>query len=260
MPVSFGGGMARKAFSGDHVKELPKGKVEPYRLWFEFLKLALEIQPEKVDNKLFEPWGDVTKENFNDWFPKNWQKLFALPASLTVIESINEAKDYFDDEKSVIIRIDKTGPVKRQIEDFKKILKAHRDTKTKSQPLRPAYEIISKRSMNNAHLRAMLRILAFNHKHNGKIDEATRAYYEWASNWNNQIRDKGWKREQIKIPIVLTEFDTEIKRHEKRISENSHKVKKGDKYYSARRAANRFLRNAKKILDNVSTGKFPGAF
>jgi hypothetical protein len=260
MPVSFGGGMARKAFSGDHVKELPKGKVEPYRLWFEFLKLALEIQPEKVDKKFYEPWDDVTKENFNDWFPKNWQKLFALPASLTVIESINEAKDYFDDEKSVIIRVDKTGPVKRQIEDFKKILKAYRDTKTKSQPLRPAYEIISKRSMNNAHLRAMLRILAFNHKHNGKIDEATRAYYEWASNWNKQIRDKKWKREIIKIPVVLTAFDTEIKRHKNLIETNTAKIKKDDKYYSARRAVNRFLRNAQNILDNVSVGKFPGNF
>ena len=252
--------MARKAFSGDHVKELPKGKMEPYRLWFEFLKLAMEIQPQKVNKKFYEPWGDITKEKFNDWFPKNWQKLFALPASITVINSLDEAKDYFKDEKNVLIKIDKNGPVKRQIEDFKKILKAQRETKIRSQPLRPAYEITSKRSMNNAHLRAMLRILAFNHKHKGKIDEAITAYYEWASNWNKQIRDKKWKREQIKIPVVLSAFDTEIKRHEKLVSENSHKVKKDDKYYSARRAANRFLRNAQTILDNVSGGKFPGSF
>ena len=252
--------MARKAFSGDHVKELPKGKVEPYRLWFEFLKLALEIQPEKVDKQFYEPWGDVTKEKFNDWFPKNWQKLFALPASLTVITSIDEAKSYFDDEKSVMIRIDKTGPVKRQIENFKKILKVSRDTKSKPTLLRPSYEITSKRSMNNAYLRAMLRLLAFNHKCNGKIDEATSAYYEWASGWNKKIRDKKWKRDLIKIPVVLTAFDTEIKRHKKLTETNTAKLKKDDKYYSARRAANRFLRNAQKILDNVSAGKFPGIF
>jgi len=252
--------MARKAFSGDHVKELPKGKMEPYRLWFEFLKLAMEIQPEKVNKKVYEPWGDVTKEKFNDWFPKNWQKLFALPASLTVIESVNEAKGYFEDEKSVIIRIDKTGPVKRQIEDFKKILKLHRDTKPRSLPLRPAYEITSKRSMNNAHLRAMLRILAFNHKHKGKIDEATKAYYGWASNWNKQIEDKKWRREKIFIPAVLKVFEREIKSYEKLIEESSLRVKKGDAYYNARRDTNRFYRKAQKILDNVSRGVFPGAF
>ena len=59
--------MARRAFTGDHIKELPKGKIEPYRLWFEFLKLALEIQPDKVDKKFYAPWGDISKLTFNEW-------------------------------------------------------------------------------------------------------------------------------------------------------------------------------------------------
>ena len=38
-----------KAFSGDGEYVLPARKVEPYRLWFEFLKLALKDPDIKVD-------------------------------------------------------------------------------------------------------------------------------------------------------------------------------------------------------------------
>ena len=117
--------MARKAFTGDHIKELPKGKAEPYRLWFEFLKLALDMQPEKVNRKFYEPWGDVQNISFNDWFPDNWQRLFAVPASLTLVKSLSEAETFLADGKRVLVRIDRTGPVKRQIEDFKKKFAGH---------------------------------------------------------------------------------------------------------------------------------------
>lgn len=250
--------MARKAFTGDHIKELPKGKREPYRLWFEFLKLALETQPEKVNLKFYEPWGDVTKISFNDWFPQNWQRLFAVPASLTLVNSLSEAVNFLADNKSVLVRIDRTGPVKRQIEDFKKILKASREPKAKTTALKPAFEITSNRSMINASLRAQLKLLGLYHKHNGKIDEATKEYYQWATNWNKQIRDKNWNREQIRIPIVLTTFASEIERYENEVKNSTSRIKKRDEYYGARSDANRFLRKARKVLDNVSSGKFPG--
>lgn len=252
--------MARRAFTGDHIKELPKGKVEPYRLWFEFLKLALEVQPEKVDRTFYEPWGDVTKEKFNDWFPQNWQRLFATPASLTIIGSLVDAERFLGDEKSVLIRIDKTGPVKRQIEDFRKILKANRVTASNRIVLRPLFEIVSKRSMNNASIRAMLKLLSLYYQHNQKIDEATKQYYKWASDWNKKIRDKKWKYEPIRIPLVLTTFATEIERYEKEKERHGGRLKKDDKYYMARSDAGRFLRKAKKILDNVSSGEYPGSF
>lgn len=252
--------MARKAFSGDHIKELPKGKVEPYRLWFEFLKLALEVQPEKVDKNFYEPWGNVSGEKFNDWFPKSWQKLFSTPASLTVVSSVSEAQNYLDDPKRVLISIDKAGPVKRQIEDFKKILKVHRQPTAKQSVLRPAFEIASNRSMNNASLRAMLKLLSLYHAQNGKIDEATKNYFAWATAWNGQIKDKKWKREQIRIPSVLANFAKEIELHENALLQNGTRIKKREQYYSARSDAGRFLRKARKVLDNVSSGKFPGAF
>ena len=252
--------MARKAFSGDHIKELPRGKVEPYRLWFEFLKLALEVQPEKVDKKFYEPWGNVSNERFNDWFSQNWRKLFATPASLTVVSSASEAQGYLDDPKSLLIRVDKSGPVKRQIEDFKKILKAHREPSGKRVYLKPPFEIASNRSMNNASLRAMLKLLAFFYAHGGKIDEATKNYYSWATAWNAQVKYKKWNRELIRIPSVLATFAKEIELHENLLAQNGTRVKKRDQYYGSRSDAGRFLRKARKILDNVSFGKFPGVF
>lgn len=41
--------MARKTFSSDYVHALPKGRREPYRLWFEYLKLAQKLVPEQVN-------------------------------------------------------------------------------------------------------------------------------------------------------------------------------------------------------------------
>jgi hypothetical protein len=126
--------------------------------------------------------------------------------------------------------------------------------------LRPAFEIISKRSMNNASIRAMLKLLTLYYQHNQKIDEATKEYYKWASEWNKKIRDNKWKYEPIRIPLVLTTFATEIERYEKEKERHGGRLKKDDKYYMARSDAGRFLRKAKKILDNVSSGKYPGIF
>lgn len=252
--------MARKAFSGDHSKELPKGKMEPYRLWFEFLKLAKEVQPDKVDHKFYEQWGDVTKERFDDWFTKNWQRLFSTPASLTIIHSLTEAEQSLKNEENLLIRIDKTGPVKRQIEDFKKILKTHRDPNSKKSVSRPAFEIISNRSMNNASIRAMLKLLKLYYRNNQEIDEATKEYYNWASDWNRKIKDKKWKYEPIRIPEALKKFAVEIQRHEDESAKSPKKLKRSIDYSLRRSDAGRFLRKAKKILDNVSSGKYPGIF
>ena len=66
--------MAIKAFSGDLVDELPRGKIEPYRLWFEYLKFALKTQPGRVNRKFYESWGNVETEDFDEWFKQNWKK------------------------------------------------------------------------------------------------------------------------------------------------------------------------------------------
>jgi hypothetical protein len=48
-----------KKWKGDDAHQLPVQQVEPCRLWFEFLKLALQDETLTVNTKRDEAWGDV---------------------------------------------------------------------------------------------------------------------------------------------------------------------------------------------------------
>lgn len=58
---------------------MPARQVEPYRLWFEFLKLA-HIDPEiHVDYDHYADWGPFWEMSFNHWWSgARWRGLFAV--------------------------------------------------------------------------------------------------------------------------------------------------------------------------------------
>ena len=102
--------MARKAFSTDYELDLPWGRIEPYRLWFEYLKFAYNHPDYKslIDNRIYESWGDVANEKFNDWWDRNWRKLFAIPASIEILKNATEQEDSIG-KKRLSGRQDQTG-------------------------------------------------------------------------------------------------------------------------------------------------------
>jgi hypothetical protein len=114
--------------------------------------------------------------------------------------------------------------------------------------------------MNNASTRAMLRMLSLYHKHNGKIDEATKEYYAWAIDRNQKIKNNKWKYELVRIPEVMRKFASEIEKHEKEAAMSPRRLKRSIEYSLARTAAGRFMRKAHKIMENVCVGKYPGIF
>lgn len=187
--------MVRKAFSGDLVDELPRGKMEPYRLWFEYLKFALKTQPGRVNRKFYESWGNVETEDFDEWFKKNWKKLFAVPASVTLITSIEDANHAFNEEDVLLIKITNKAPIRRQIADFTKALASQKRKKVSSEKS-PRYQISSKRSMSLDLLRAMLKFLQLLQVNND-IEVASKAYFKWAKDWNEKIKQKKWKRQKF---------------------------------------------------------------
>ena len=56
--------MMQKKWSGSGTHKLPALQVEPYRLWFEFLKLAIQDPTMNVDRDHYSAWGDVENSTF----------------------------------------------------------------------------------------------------------------------------------------------------------------------------------------------------
>jgi len=250
--------MARKAFSGDLVDELPRGKMEPYRLWFEYLKFALKTQPGRVNRQFYESWGNVETEDFDEWFKQNWKQLFAVPASVTIITSPKDASQALSEEDVLLIKITNNAPIRRQIADFGKVLASQKRKKVDSD-LSPKYQITSKRSMSLDLLRAMLKFLQLLQVNND-IEHAAKAYSKWAKDWNEQIKQKKWKRQKIFIPAPIGSLADQSKKHEDKQRLSVTKEPRSGEYNTARSDVNRLRRKAEKVVSNVSKGIFPGDY
>ncbi len=80
--------MSQRQFAGDSSFRLPKGTIEPYRLWFEYLKVADRHPNIEVDRSLYGNWGAIEGVAFDDWWSKHWRELFATQAETAVIEQL----------------------------------------------------------------------------------------------------------------------------------------------------------------------------
>ena len=114
--------MVRKAFAGDKSFRLPKGKIEPYRLWFEFLKLALREPSIKVDPALYASWGNVIDQDFDVWWDEHWRNLFAMKAQTAVIADFDDFNAALADPIFVVLRVSLAGTKKRRMKDIKDAL------------------------------------------------------------------------------------------------------------------------------------------
>lgn len=252
--------MGRRAFSGDLLHELPKGKIEPYRLWFEFLRYAYETIPVRVDKKFYERWGDISDCKFDEWFKNNWKRLFASPASVSIIDDPADAIASLNEEGVVLIKVLNSVPLRRQIADFSKALSVFRGVKKIAQKQEPDFIIVSKRSMNLDSLRAMLKFLRLMQQYSD-IEVATKSYFEWAEAWNKKIKiRKNDKRTEIYIPTPIENLIEEIKIHEQEQLGSKKKLKKSALYNNARNDMRRFHRRAEKVVLNVARGQFPGEY
>jgi hypothetical protein len=77
---------------------------EAYRLWFEFLKRAIDNPNVKVELKHYKAWGDVSKYKFDKWWKEIGSKVIDLNSQSTVSFAI----DGTIEEGSYLVRIPKT--------------------------------------------------------------------------------------------------------------------------------------------------------
>ena len=78
-------GQLRKRWRGDEEHRLPAQKIEPYRLWFEFLKLASRDPEIQIDKRFYQRWGSVDAD-FDDWWSAHWRDLFSVDIGVRVCE------------------------------------------------------------------------------------------------------------------------------------------------------------------------------
>lgn len=254
--------MAVREFAGNAQYRLPKGKVEPYRLWFEYLRVALRHPEITVDAKVYKDWGVTGDTDFDGWWSENWQKLFATQAQTAVISEVSDFKAATNDPSCAVIRVSLSGTKKSRIKDIEAALAELSSMKagTKAPSAKPAFAISSKRSMNLKTLRGMLKYLQLYEQKNWDIEGASLAYFKWSRGWNDKVRSKKWKRPLVYAPPFLGAFANEIEKRKASKKSGPRKMNNTQQYDYLRSQARRFIRRGEKILRNVAVGKFPGSF
>jgi len=284
-----------KAWAGDGRYELPAKKVEPYRLWFEFLKAALRDPETKVNKKFYKDWGDFEGQTFDEWWSTGiWRNLFAvdLGNGVEVLES-GVGAPRSDDLLTVTIPLNQDP--NRSLADIQAILSDYQAKQVGSGKRKKGKFSLTEGSeqgfekrMNAA--RCMLRLYGYWLDHSAlskkhQVEEACLAYWKWSTDWANQIRTNKWNRP---LPYYQQAFalyseylfrkrrllsPAEISKTFKPFEEEKNKPKytqkeigtvtaldEGVNAEDARRMVVRYIRKARNVAANVGRGEFPGKY
>ena len=251
--------MTKRKFAGDDTHRLPAGMRETYRLWFEFLKLALRDSrlKSKVNKKFYAEWGDVENAKFDKWWDGNWRHLFGIPLDVLVVDP--RAVDAMHTDDRILISLQANAPIEQTVKEIKAIMNARgtrtgrKDTKRKRQG---RFAISSGVEIKRKNMQEALKVYELSMIYGDDGVKIARAYLEWSNAWNDKIKSRGWKREKIAPPPYL---DTFLKQQ---IGQNSTAGfgKGGDSPESNRRKMSRLIARAQKIAANVARGEFPGRY
>jgi len=252
--------VAKKVFKGDFVDELPKAKVEPYRLWFEYLKLAVTDERVSIDKDHYAAWGNISELEFSQWWSQNWRNLFAVPSNVQVIENVESAARALEDG-AIVIRISKGTQYKKLISDLTVLHKSTINPKgvSAASDTKARFQITSKRSLHYPTLRAMLKFLQL-HRETADLETTCIQYHRWATAWNKRVKEKKQKLALVHVPTFLASFVEEIEAHRQAQKGSFKKVPRSGYYNTLRSTARRYLRRAETILKNITVGKFPGTY
>ena len=249
-------------WNGDGRYFLPARQVEPYRLWFEFLKLAKRSQRFRIDEVLYSPWGDVSGDDFDVWWKDHWKPLFATRASTRIIDTADEFSNATNDPTVVILRVSIADTKKTRLKDIDDALAGLKIAPTDRRKglSRPAFDLSSKRSMNFKTLRGMLKLLELYQAKDLDIEAASLAYFLWSRSWNETVKTKKWNRPLVYEPTFLRSFVEEIEKKRANKRKGVKVMDEGGAYNDLRSQARRFITKGEKVLTNVAAGRFPGAF
>ncbi len=195
-----------KAFSGDGTYVLPARKVEPYRLWFEFLKLALKDPDIKVDKRVYKSWGDVENLSFDKWWSANWRNLFAVETGIRLME---RDESLGNTNSSVAIKVPLSLDPNTALKELKELLHEQGIGNREAPRVRGKFALSDgskqgfEKRMNTA--RCMLRLYGYwlnygKRNEREQVEGAALDYLDWALDWDTKITSKGWNRPRPNLP------------------------------------------------------------
>jgi hypothetical protein len=259
---------------GDDSGQLPALQVEPYRLWFEFLKLASKDPTVTIDKSVYRSWGPCEGADFSDWWKQHWRLLFSVSVGVRVIDA-SEAK------QSALERLILSVPLHQDkrvsLSQIRALMDQHVvGLKLKKMPKGQFFFNVgdgddgnvidpSTRFLRNLpKVRLLMHLYRFWLMHpdldeKRRLEAMSKDYFAWADALNRKVRERKWKREPIEIPAALAEYVRYLEKRGTRqrlaLSEYNESDTPND-----RRQVARYLRKARQIAANVGEGTFPGIY
>lgn len=265
--------MATK-WHGDGFNELPAHQVEPYRLWFEFLKLASKDPTVKIDKARYKTWGPYEDLEFREWWSRHWRDLFAVSVGVRKLASGEEVQLT---HRELIVSIPLHQDKRRSVSQIRELLDAHgAGTQLKKMPTGQVFLNVgvgvdgntihpSTRFLKNlSKVRLFMHLYRFWLKNpdldkEKRLDAMSKDYFAWADAWNRKVRERKWKRATIEIPAALADYVRYLEKRGSRQRLSLSKYNESDTPNNRRQVA-RYIRKARQIAANVGEGTFPGVY
>ena len=203
--------------------KLIESRIQKYRLHFDYLKTCLEFSNDfKVDKSKYIHWklNLVSKYKFDKWWSQVGKNLFEKE-----IEQVKEVRTPKQSNTSTYIEVPNNTPTEYAIEKIRDILQSKTSTKT-NERLRP--------------LELQIYLETFKlRKQNKKLLEVAKL-----------LREK-------KLKIIKTHKSRALMKEERTVKFLD---RRDMDYYVIQRIILRYNLHAKRILENVSKGIFPGKY
>lgn len=242
-------------WSGDSRYYLPARQVEPYRLWFEFLKLAHTDPAIEVDYDHYADWGPFWDVSFNEWWSgERWRALFAVDAAVRVLEDGEFIKS---DCQAIIVRLPLSKDPRETLRDVQQLLQQHEagvkfDQVTSGKfALSEGYDKAFLKYLSSVNF--MLRLYRIWLKNadldkKGRVGQTAVEFYVWAKARKKLILERGYKYTQPLFPHSVSVLVEGIMEGDAMTGSNE------------RRQFMRYLKKAKTLARNAAEGTFPGKY
>ena len=242
-------------WSGDGRYFLAARQVEPYRLWFEFLKQAHRDPDISVDYEFYADWGNFWDKSFSEWWAgATWQTLFAVDTAVRVLD---ESECIQNDETAIVVRLSLSKDIKETLKDIEQLLEQHgAGTKLETVAqgkfkLSEGYEKAFLKYMDRANF--MLRLYHIwldNAELNkrGRVKTTAVQFYQWAKQRDDLIRQRSYKLTRPMFPFSVRTFAEAILAGEDITNSDD------------QRQFMRYLKKARNLANNAARGEFPGKY
>ena len=242
-------------WSGDGRFYLSARQVEPYRLWFEFLKQAHRDPEVSVDYDFYADWGNFWDKSFDDWWAgATWRTLFAVDTAVRVLD---ESESIKNDETAIVVRLPLSKDIKVTLRDVQQLLEQHAagtklDTVAQGKfKLSEGYEKAFLKYMDRANFMLRLYRIWLNNEEMDKRDRVKQTavkFYEWAKQREDMIRAKNYKLNRPMFPFAVKLYAEAILAGESTTNSDE------------QRQFMRYLKKARNLANNAARGEFPGKY